>query len=567
MEKKNLILLAAMAVAGLSCTEKGAEPVVNSELCEAFEIRAAITKTVLDTGTMGLSWEEGDCIWAVTTDKAWGADAAEDPEGSTIACYTCSSDRFATSSLIASGEHTFNFLYTPAANKTGHRGGGTVLTLGDQAQDCSAPTAHLKQYDALVGQATVTVPATVASVSMKHIYALMCVTLSNGTGAPLSLKSLNMRAEGATLVGTDAVIFGNEPSLSFQSGAADNVTVALTNCTIPADGTAQVWFVIRPQSAYSGNVTFTATASDDTPYVVTKAVSGLNFLAGTDNTCTVALAPAGPVFSGTMDLFLCGAGTEAGQKMNAIHRDPFDPAGKAWIKDLYSGVMTPEYEAYTRLEAGKDIYLSFGTASDNVSGYICFDSATIEALSDISLAATAPATGFRVESDGIYRIRVNMTTGKIVIQKLRKVMLRTFGREKNLQGNWARGFAKDFDLVYVGGGEWKLENFQVIWGNASFAERFDSYRFSFLFDADGKTQQYGMLDTSVLDNPTNETPANYWGVQLNDGGNTPEKGAYRWRMDLLDESVNPKYKVNIHLYMNYDQAAYYVHTITDKTEL
>ena len=124
-------------------------------------------------------------------------------------------------------------------------------------------------------------------------------------------------------------------------------------------------------------------------------------------------------------------------------------------------------------------------------------------------------------------------------------------------------------MTYMGNGVWKLDDHQVQWGgNVDFAKRKDNYRFSFLFK-DTKTQQYGMLNTSITsDNPVlGTTSAEYWGVYLNDGGNTVEKGAYRWPASLIDASVNPKYSADITLYMNYSQADYYVHTFTDIKEL
>ena len=261
-----------------------------------FELVASInnpadTKTTLDTGSWAVDWEDGDdIIYAVTTDEEWGVKYALDNPAATVAefTYDSSSDKFTTASTISAGEHTFNFLYTNGAQKSYHRGAGTTFSLAtNQAFDASAPTANLKNYDALAAQLTATTPTTFASVDMSHLFTLMKVTLKNKTGDAITATKFEITTDsGTNLYGIYDVTFGTTPSVSYNKNGGTTLSVDITNGAIANDGTLDVYFVMAPLSSYTGNLTMRVTDGDGNSYSKTNAVTGVTLAAGTYNTAS-----------------------------------------------------------------------------------------------------------------------------------------------------------------------------------------------------------------------------------------------------------------------------------------
>ena len=536
-----------------------------SELCDAFKLSAVITRTTLDASNMSVNWQDGDCIYAVTTDKAWGADAADDAAGSSIAEYVLSGSVFSTDKPIAAGEHEFHFLY--GTDKLNHRGAGTTVTLGNQTLDCSAPTANVKSYDVLCGKAVVTIPASVASVDMKHVYALMKVTVTNSTGAALTLSSLSFSAAAATIAGKDAVTFGSAPTLALQSGGSDSIVVTLTNGAIASGAEQVVYIVTRPLTSYTGPLTLCATDSEGKTYTSEKAVTDLTLAAGSYNPCSLTLTAADPTGGFDMakhNLYIAGTAQEAGQVLNPIHLISNSPDNKTGNEDQFKGKMgNPEFEAFTDLKAGQVLSLSYGESPLAPAGYFDISAATDNNVADIVLSDSVPAGGFTVANDGVYRVRVNVSEAKVLIQKLKSTFIRTFSVSWN-GSKWAN---VDVPISYVSGGVFKASGIDMKWGGDAWAARNDTYRFSFVFEDQGKTQQYGAshYPASATANPTSETDASYWVVKMNEGGATTEKGAFKWPIEYLDETENPKYTADVTLYMNFSQGNYYYHTITNRT--
>lgn len=251
------------------------------------------TKTTLNTDTWAVSWEDTDLIYAVTTDSAWGAgDKDSDADGDNVVEFSYDEGVFSTSTAIADGEHTFNFIYSGNAQKTYHRGAGSTNSLnGTQSFDANNPTAGLKNYDVLVGQKTVTTPASLATVAMSHLYALMKVTLHNGTGSDITVTKFQMNMPtGKYLAGTGTINFAT-PGITFTSGQRNNIVVNISNGTIAAGADLPVYFVFAPVASVSGKVTMTVTDSETNTYTKAATVSGLTFTAGTVNTAGFNIAP------------------------------------------------------------------------------------------------------------------------------------------------------------------------------------------------------------------------------------------------------------------------------------
>ena len=315
MKKYSIILSAVLSVFALASCQKEQDIKEQDNIQEEvkenvpssvpFVLRANIpsvdTKTTLNTSTWAVNWESTDVIYAVTTDKAWGQDYKDDNSGETIAdfAYDSESGTFSTDKAISDGNHTFNFLYSAGDQRSFHRGGSTTFQLaGTQTFDASAPTANLKTYDALAAQVVATTPTSFADVEMSHLFSLMKVTLKNKTGDAVNITKFEIEIPDENLYGIFNVIFGATPSTTLKSGQGDKITVNISNGTVAADGTLDVYFVMGPVASYTGEVTFTVTDSESNTYTKTNTISapGVTFAAGTYNTANFSLKVAAPLY-------------------------------------------------------------------------------------------------------------------------------------------------------------------------------------------------------------------------------------------------------------------------------
>lgn len=301
--KKNFVLLSAALVsfALASCQKEidtPEEPVVEPKVEEgvipfALNAHIAETKTTLNTSTYAVTWQDTDVLYAVTTDAAWGdGDKDSDSSGDNIATFTYDGDKFTTDKAIATGSHTFNFIYEGSGQKKYHRATGTTHQLyATQAVDAENPAQNLKANDALVGQITETIPATLADITFSHIYTLMKVTIKNKLGSSVTASKFEIEIDGEDIAGVFDVAF-DTPGATIKSGGTDKITVNITNGSIANNGSIDIYFVMAPVEDFTGNVTFTVTDSESKTYTKTNSVSDLTFAAGTYNTANFSLKPA-----------------------------------------------------------------------------------------------------------------------------------------------------------------------------------------------------------------------------------------------------------------------------------
>lgn len=298
--KKSLLFVSAIAAFAFSSCNVEEAPYQKPSEAEGsvpFELAASVTKTTIDAD-WNVAWENGDIIYAVTTDKEWGTPYAEDNTTESIAEFAYDGTGFTTEKTISDGTHTFNFIYSAGAQKSYHRGDATTNQLAaTQTQDCSAPRANLKTYDALAAQAAgIATPAGVIDVEMDHLYTFMKVTLKNRTGADKTITSFNLKAAGAELAGVFTVSFA-PVSITPKSSNPDNITVNLTNGTVASGADLDVYLVMAPLSGFTGDITLTATDSDGAVYTKTNSVSGVTFNAGEYNTANFTLKTAAKAFT------------------------------------------------------------------------------------------------------------------------------------------------------------------------------------------------------------------------------------------------------------------------------
>ena len=293
MKKLFLFMMAAAMVTFAGCQKnelEGTDVSKTSTISLIADIDQGPAKTTLDG--KNVEWETGDVIYAVTTDGAWGAPYDEDNTGETIAEFTYSDGTFTTPATLEDGDYLCKVLYANSTQKSYHRGDATSHKLqSTQNQDCSAPTAHIKANDALVGEFEASVPSDEPfQVTMAHLYTMMQVDVKNNTGAAIEIVKFEMSATDANLAGVFNVDDFNIPSISLKTSASDKITVNLTGGNVAAGATLPVYFVMAPISGYTGDVTFKVTDASGNTYSKTVAMTDITFEAGKYNTTPYAIS-------------------------------------------------------------------------------------------------------------------------------------------------------------------------------------------------------------------------------------------------------------------------------------
>ena len=210
-------------------------------------------------------------------------------------------------------------------------------------------------------------------------------------------------------------------------------------------------------------------------------------LASKSNPRTLTLDRNGNATLGTMtmdfvkfesgdDLFIGGEGAEAGQQFTYIN-DGYYNTSLSTYGDNFSMDM-PYYEIHTQLKAGKDYYF-YGLEGDK------------------PLYVSAPA---QVAEDGLYRIRINTTTGETVAKKINRFYFLHL---------WIK-YQVDFD--YVGKGVWSKHFKMEVDENGVWRD--ERYKFVLEF-ADGSIQHYGANhnDDNRYNNPES-APEGYFDIQM-----------------------------------------------------
>lgn len=302
MKKLSIVLSAAFVLIALASCNKEKD-IVKDNTPEAkveqsgsipFVLQANLpqTKTTLDPSNYEVSWADGDVIYAVTADGAWGSGETNSAATAASFTYSGSESSFSTSSPIADGSHTFYFVYEPSSQAKFHRSAATTFNLqATQSQNCSDATAHIKQNDVLAGKLTATTPSKLAKVDLAHVNALMQFNITNNTGADATLTGFDITFDGANIAGIETISFTGDPATASITGSGkDKITVNLTNGAVANGETLPIYFVMAPLADYTGDVTINVYNSAGGYYTKTSTISSAkSFVAGTYNRTTVPI--------------------------------------------------------------------------------------------------------------------------------------------------------------------------------------------------------------------------------------------------------------------------------------
>lgn len=339
-------LSCAIALLSLVACQKEALTISEPSEGSTFDLFADITKTTLNGKVV--DWENGDILYLVTSNETWGKPYSEDKSGETIANFTYDGTKFSSTQTIEDGTYTFHAIYADDSQRSYHRGAGTTHSLQIvQTQDCSAPTAHIKSNDALVGKFEATTPLTAgAAVAMSHIYTIMEVDIKNSTAADATINSFTMNAEGANLAGIFTVNYEKSPiDVTFDKNGSSSITVNLTNGTVAKDATIPVYFVMAPLDDYSGKVTLSVTDSNENVYTTTKTVNNKTFAAGTLNKTGFTISDANLVVN-TLTAYYTATFDNTGEyqsdskKNNYTEDKSYTVSGVVWSLKYADSVMS-----------------------------------------------------------------------------------------------------------------------------------------------------------------------------------------------------------------------------------
>lgn len=387
-------IVSALSILALVACQKEA-PIAPETTGSSFDLFANITKTTLNGKEV--NWENGDILYLVTSDGTWGKPSSDDNSGATIADFTYDGTKFSSTQTIEDGSYTFRAIYADESQRKYHRGAATTHNLQKvQAQDCSAPTAHIKSNDALVGKFDATTPLTAgAAVAMSHIYAIMKVDIKNSTAADATIKSFTMNAEGANLAGIFTVNYANTPiDITLKQNGSSSITVNLTNGTVAKDATLPVYFVMAPLADYTGEITLSVTDSDDNVYTTTKAVNSLTFAPGTLNKTGFTISDANLVVNTLTAYYTAtfeedsGHRTSGSNSYNATEKT-YTTSGVSWTLKYADSVTSG-----SPLEGSANILTRIAASTTNmptaITGNILNEAKTVKKVSFLSkLGSTA----------------------------------------------------------------------------------------------------------------------------------------------------------------------------------
>lgn len=351
------IASAAMMLAGCEANEIKEAPVTEST-GSTFELIADIaqTKTTMDANYK-VSWKEGDKIYMVTSDETWGKPYTEDNSAATVAEFIYNDGKFTTQATIANSDdpYTFYAMYCNQDNKSWHRGAGSSDRLfSTQSQDCSDPTAHIGDYDALVGSFEATVPMEgMAEVTMQHIYTLMQVNVKNATGNEIAVTKFEMTAkEGTDLTGIFNIDFSKSAISSVKTGYGESITVNIENGTVAAGESLPVYFVMAPLADYSGDITFKVTDSNGNTYTKTATLNNISFEAGKYNTTPYTISEADEV-------------EIVDNKTDVLTRDLTGVTANSSIYTVWTGKQSNTNAVYAGQSAGGNDAIQLRSNNDN----------------------------------------------------------------------------------------------------------------------------------------------------------------------------------------------------------
>ncbi len=252
-----------------------------------------------------------------------------------------------------------------------------------------------------------------------------------------------------------------------------------------------------------------------------------------------------PSFEAGDPLYIGGAGVDEDGQTLAVSYIPngyYDTSvTNAGDIDYYSS-QTYNYEIFTRLKGGKNIYF-YG--NDNVFF-------TINEDGDEIGQSTYPSAGaYSVPDDGIYRIRLNLPTGNIYISTVDHVYY-YYGNDEISE-----------ELTYQNAGVWKKSGLRLKWSAfESYNPAVDEIRYHFRMILDGNKEQHFGRNKKTYSTPSVNGGTDSFDVQ-------PTKVSrwdpgFNFPSGLKDDLFRDCYRADLLLYLNNtNDNGHYTHEFTN----
>ena len=294
---KRLFLLSGLMLAASALTGCGKDDAANLSAKGAdVRIEASLPESRTDIGyadgAYTVNWKTGDNIYvSAYTEAEKGGDTwtwGKPYKTNAPRTYTFDGTQFAMpeNGHVPAGTYTFTAVYT---NKSQATYPDTNKLSEKQTQDCNAPTAHLAEYDCLIGSSTATLPDAQPAFTMKRVYTWMKITVKNSTGAAKTVQSLEF-SSNANLAGIYDLDFA-AGTANFKSGGQNSITVTLENAPeLAAGATQDVYFVMAPHT-YNGEATITVNTADGETFTETRTIN-TTFAAGAASSATFEMTAA-----------------------------------------------------------------------------------------------------------------------------------------------------------------------------------------------------------------------------------------------------------------------------------
>ena len=202
------------------------------------------------------------------------------------------------------------------------------------------------------------------------------------------------------------------------------------------------------------------------------------------------------------DLFIQGPGAlEAGQQVAYITSDRFNLSlSGAGEPEAISGPSDYNYEIFTRLEAGQKFWFSTDGSGSKVAP-------NAEGVALVKIASPSQVAYGGVAVTGVYRIRMNLSTGAL---SMFRVDIVNFKQPGSSYGQ---------NMTYAGKGTWKIDRYEIRWKNQSWNAHEDRYKFAMWisYDAAGtridKWYDYANLVANDRPSTSSDIGTDYFYVQ------------------------------------------------------
>ena len=285
--KRNFFLILCAALSAAGCQTDEIAPAANGVFTLTAE-SSAVSKTVLDTETMSASWEGSDELSVVVSNsKIQAFKFVKSSEENTFYTENFTPD-------AGKNEYFVIFPYSESHDTYSepYVSGLVDIAAGVQNQSGISDAGHIDAP--LYGYAAVT-GISGPTVKMRHLSALIKVSVSNETESDISVKGITLSSEDAVLGGRYRVGGKDDtPEISLDTEGSNSISLNVSDGGIRSGETADFYLTCAPFTLSEGEtLTVSADLGTDVKEIVkTAPAGGWTFAAGTLNKSSISVSSA-----------------------------------------------------------------------------------------------------------------------------------------------------------------------------------------------------------------------------------------------------------------------------------